>query len=81
MPIAPGYGEGVITTRSARIGLPCCLSTSTIAWRRDWASSGWSGVHSIVIGPNQPGIRVAMMLNRDAPLGENWLVPGRKSVW
>ena len=30
--------------------------------------------------PDQPGIRVAMMLNRDAPIGENRLVPGRKSL-
>ena len=35
----------------------------------------------MVIGPTQPGIRVAMMLYRDAPIGENRLVPGRKSVW
>ena len=81
MPIAPGIGRRTDddTIRQDRLtgSFGACQRSPGAA---TWASSGCSGVHSMVIGPTQPGIRVAMMLYRDAPIGENKFVPGRKSL-
>ncbi len=80
IPRAPGYGEGAITTRSLPVGRPASFKLASTAARRAWASAGWSGTHSTVIGPSQPGSRVRITLNREAPAGENAVVPGRKSL-
>ena len=60
-----------MTTRSARTGWLClqdCRRSPDAAPAPVRAAR--ESIRS-VIGPNQPGIRVAMMLNRDAPIGEN----------
>src|SRR5579883_2885569 len=78
-PMAPGYGDGPMKTRAAGMRLPAFASVARIARRRDSASSGWSGVHSTKIGPDQAGSRPYIRLKREAPIGENRSVPGRKS--